>query len=203
MAEKREEVTLMRDVEAVRVPAGDRAALTAGERATITQALGDAYSVVVGGNLYRIAGKDADALGKTRVAPAQEADGRGKTREAVQAAAWEQLHTCYDPEIPVNIVELGLVYACEAAPLDAPGAWRVEVRMTLTAPACGMGEHLVREIEQKLLAMPGVMQANVELVWECPKARSAAPCRIGSRGKREYGCCGTCLVARRTGVDGQ
>ncbi|MGH8738084.1 MAG: putative Fe-S cluster assembly protein SufT, partial [Burkholderiales bacterium] len=173
MRDIREQLTLTRDVEAALVPVGDRITLKAGERATVTQALGGSYTVVVGGNMYRIDGKDSDALGKAPAAlqeatPAEEP----AAREQVEEAVWEQLRTCYDPEIPVSIVDLGLVYECTVAPLgDEGGGWSVQVRMTLTAPGCGMGDYLAREVEQKLSGIPGVKQAGVELVWDPPWSR--------------------------------
>jgi len=171
MHDQREHVRLVRDVEAVLVPAGDRITLMAGELAIVTQALGGSYTVVVGGNMYRIGSKDADALGRTPAAATEVDDGVATTREQVEAAAWAQLRTCYDPEIPVNIAELGLVYECVIAPLEQGRGWQAKVRMTLTAPGCGMGEHLVRDVEQKLLTIPGVMQASVQLVWDPPWSR--------------------------------
>jgi probable FeS assembly SUF system protein SufT len=166
-----QQVGLTREVEALLVPAGERVTLRAGELATVTQALGGSYTVVVGGSMYRIEAKDADALGRSPEAGAPGAERAVTTREHAEAAAWAQLRTCYDPEIPVNIAELGLVYECTAVPLEAGAGWRVKVRMTLTAPGCGMGEHLVREIEQKLLAIPGIAEANVQLVWDPPWSR--------------------------------
>lgn len=181
------QVSLMRDVEALLVPAGDRITLRAGELATITQALGGSYTVVIGGNMYRIEAKDADALGRTPLARTAADESVATTREQAEAAAWAQLRTCYDPEIPVNIAELGLVYECAVTPLEQARGWQAKVRMTLTAPGCGMGEHLVREIEQKLLAIPGVMQANVQLVWDPPWSRDmmseAARLELGMPGE--------------------
>ena len=163
-----QQVSLVRDVEALLVPAGERVTLRAGELATITQALGGSYTVVVGGNMYRIESKDADALGRSPGVRMTADESIAATREQAEAAAWAQLRTCYDPEIPVNIVELGLVYECTVVPLEQDRGWQAKVRMTLTAPGCGMGEHLAREAEQKLLAIPGVKQASVQLVWDPP-----------------------------------
>jgi probable FeS assembly SUF system protein SufT len=166
-----QQVSLTRDVDALLVPAGERITLRAGELASITQALGGSYTVVVGGNMYRIESKDADALGRSPDAGTRDPESLVTTREQAEAAAWEQLRTCYDPEIPVNIAELGLVYECTAAPLERGPGWLLKVRMTLTAPGCGMGEHLAREVEQKLLAIPGVRQASVQLAWDPPWSR--------------------------------
>ncbi|MDA8108652.1 MAG: putative Fe-S cluster assembly protein SufT [Betaproteobacteria bacterium] len=181
--ETREQVTLARDVEAALVPVGDRVALKAGERAVITQALGGSYTVVVGGNMYRIDGKDADALGKQPLAQQGKQAASAATRDAVEEQVWEALRTCYDPEIPVNIVELGLIYGCELQPVDDPRGWRVQLQMTLTAPGCGMGDYLSREVEQKLLAIPGVEQVDVELVWDPPWSRE----RMSEAARLELG----------------
>ncbi len=170
MRDNREQVRLTRDVEAALVPVGDRITLKAGELATITQALGGSYTVVVGGNMFRIDARDGEALGKApaTLAAAQPTDAP-LGREQMEQAVWDQLRTCYDPEIPVSIVDLGLVYQCTVVP--APGSgndWNVLVRMTLTAPGCGMGEYLAEDVRQKLLGVPGVKQADVELVWDPP-----------------------------------
>ena len=170
MYETREQVTLARDVQAALVPVGHSVTLKAGESATITQALGGTYTVVVGGNMYRIDNKDADALGKAAARQAASEAGAPVTREQVEAAVWEQLATCYDPEIPVSIVDLGLIYECTVDPLEGDG-WRAYVRMTLTAPGCGMGDHLASEVEKKLLWIPGVTQVDVELAWDPPWSR--------------------------------
>jgi probable FeS assembly SUF system protein SufT len=172
MRDNSEQVTLSRDVDAALVPVGDRVKLQAGQQATITQALGGSYTVVVGGNMFRIDAKDADALGEIPVAQAAKAgsDVPG-THEEVDLAVWEQLRTCYDPEIPVSIVELGLVYECNVLPAAGEEGWRVQIRMTLTAPGCGMGDYLARDVEQKLLEIPEVKQVEVELVWDPPWTR--------------------------------
>lgn len=159
---------LGRDCAALSVPWGKAETLAAGSLTTVTQRLGGAITVLCDGNLYRIAEADADALGleprsQTAVPPA--AENGNYSAEAVEAAAWAQMGSCYDPEIPIDIVELGLVYACTATPLDN-GRYRVAVRMTLTAPGCGMGDVLANEVNDKLLAIPGVDEAEVELVWE-------------------------------------
>ena len=187
MYDQSEQVLLVRDVEAALVPAGDRVTLQEGELATITQALGGSYTVVAGGNMYRIEAEDADALGKMPCATTGAKDGVATTREQVEAAAWGLLRTCYDPEIPVNIVELGLIYECTILPLEQSRGWQVKVRMTLTAPGCGMGEYLVRDVEQKLLSIPGVTQASVQLVWDPPWTRElmseAARLELGMPGE--------------------
>jgi probable FeS assembly SUF system protein SufT len=158
-------VELSRECDAVQVPLGSPITLEKGLEVFITQSLGGSFTVQVPayGGLYRIAGKDADALGKT----ADDAASSGAVSGDLEAMAWEQLKTCYDPEIPVNIVDLGLVYAMEVSPMDA-GAKRVDVKMTLTAQGCGMGASIAIDGRQKLLSLPGIAEANVDLVWDPP-----------------------------------
>src|SRR5712664_4731541 len=153
-----ERVELTRECEGVQVPAGHKIKLEKGLEAFITQSLGGTFTVQVPayGGLYRIASKDADALGKT---PA-EAGGAVSAGGDLEAMVWEQLKTCYDPEIPVNIVDLGLVYAMEVAPIDG-GAKRIDVKMTLTAQGCGMGASIAIDARQKLLSLRGIAEANV------------------------------------------
>lgn len=160
-----EPVRFERDCEAVLVPAGDQVTLPAGTVGYITQSLGGSWTVFVEGNLVRIAGKDADAIGKEPPAPIELPE--GATDEDVERLVWQQLRTCFDPEIPVNIVELGLVYAAEVVPRD-DGRRDVRVRMTLTAPGCGMGEVLVDDVRSKVELIPTVAEADVELVFDPP-----------------------------------
>lgn len=159
-----ERVELTRQCEAVQIPAGTRITLEQGTEVVITQALGGTYTVQVPahGGLFRISGKDADALGKT----AQEAANAAAAGN-LESMVWEQLKSCYDPEIPVNIVNLGLVYGLEVTPLP-DGNSRVDVKMTLTAQGCGMGASIAFDAKQKLASIPGVSEANVELVWDPP-----------------------------------
>ena len=166
-----EPVVLKRDVSAALIPVGDHVTLKAGDQAVITQALGGTYTVVVGGNMFRIDAKDADALGEVSLGYDAKGSPPPGTRDQVEEAVWEQLRTCYDPEIPVSIVELGLVYECQVTPADVEEGWKVHIRMTLTAPGCGMGDYLARDIEQKTLEIPGVRQVDVELVWDPPWTR--------------------------------
>jgi probable FeS assembly SUF system protein SufT len=159
-----ERVELSRDVEAVQIPAGVRTTIEKGTEAYLTQSLGGSFTVQVPayGGLFRIAGKDADALGKT---PEQAVS--SQTEGDLESMVWEQLMTCYDPEIPVNIVDLGLVYGMEIK--DQPdGTHKVEVKMTLTAQGCGMGASIAYDARQKLLGLPGVSDAEVDLVWDPP-----------------------------------
>jgi len=160
-----EPIVVQRDVPAVIVPAGIEVKLRAGSIGYITQALGGSFTVYVEGNLFRIAGTDGDALGKEPL-PRPELP-PGATDADVSRIVWDQLRTCFDPEIPVNIVDLGLIYDCDITPRD-DGTRDVAVRMTLTAPGCGMGEVLVADVRDKLLMIPTVRQADVELVFDPP-----------------------------------
>src|SRR5262249_49527980 len=161
-----EPVTLARDVDAAVIPVGTRVTLQKGEQAYITQSLGGSYTVVVNGNMFRIEGKDGDALGFEQTAKLA-GTGAPVTQEALEKEIWNQLRSCYDPEIPVNIVDLGLIYDCHISPL-APGSYRVEVKMTLTAPGCGMGPMLAQDVQSKLLGLEAVDDVAVELVWDPP-----------------------------------
>jgi probable FeS assembly SUF system protein SufT len=159
-------MTLTRDVEAFIIPAGAKVTLKQGEQAHITQSLGGSYTVVVNGNMFRIEGKDADSLGLTPESkPANT--GQPITQEQLEKSVWEQLRLCYDPEIPVNIVDLGLVYDCHLTPLAA-NSFRAEVKMTLTAPGCGMGPVLAQDVQNRLLAIEGMDDVAVEVVWDPP-----------------------------------
>jgi probable FeS assembly SUF system protein SufT len=160
-----EPIQFSRDCEAVMVPQGDRVNLPAGTAGYITQALGGSFTVFVDGNLFRVAGLDADAIGKQIVPPPQLPD--NATDEDVEALVWSQLRTCFDPEIPVNVVDLGLVYTCELERSE-DGQRKVNVRMTLTAPGCGMGEVLVEDVRAKVELVPTVSEADVELVFDPP-----------------------------------
>ncbi|HXJ59446.1 MAG TPA: putative Fe-S cluster assembly protein SufT [Verrucomicrobiae bacterium] len=161
-----EPVQLTRDVEAAIVPVGTKVTLLKGETAHITQSLGGSYTVVVNGNMFRIDGRDADALGREATAePAALIQGP-RTLEQVESEAWAQMKTCYDPEIPVNIVDLGLIYDCHVTPLPEANRYQVDIKMTLTAPGCGMGPVLQQDVSNKLLSIEEVDEANVELVWD-------------------------------------
>lgn len=179
------EVVILRDCPAVAVPWGSPATLEAGSLARITQRLGGTFTVVVGGNLYRIDGREADALGLEPLPARPEgaaARAEPVSAEAVAAAAWDALATCYDPEIPIDIVNLGLVYACEVTPASE-AAFRIDVRMTLTAPGCGMGMLLAEEAGRKLEAIPGVADVKVALVWDPPWSRE----RMSEAARLEMG----------------
>jgi probable FeS assembly SUF system protein SufT len=160
-----EPVVIYRDVRAVMVPAGAEVTLKTGQAGYITQALGGSFTLYVDGNLFRIAGEDADALGKEVVRSPELPP--NATEEDVLKLVWDQLRTCYDPEIPINIVDLGLVYECTLSPVEN-GTRIVSVKMTLTAPGCGMGDILVDDAKDKLERIPTVREARVELVFDPP-----------------------------------
>jgi probable FeS assembly SUF system protein SufT len=164
----RDPVTLTRDVEAAVVPVGTKVTLMKGEQAHITQSLGGAYTVVVNGNMFRIDGKEADALGLEVQTQRPASPGSGPvTPEQLEKQVWESLKTCYDPEIPVNVVDLGLIYDCHLTPIGANN-YKADVKMTLTAPGCGMGPVLAQDVQNKLISLEPIDEANVELVWDPP-----------------------------------
>jgi len=160
-----EPFALHRDVTAVIIPAGEELLLREGTTGFITQSLGGSFTVYVEGNLFRIAGADADALGLEPVPPPAVPD--NATDEDIEAVVWAQLKTCYDPEIPVNIVDLGLIYRCDITPLGN-GDRDVHVDMTLTAPGCGMGEILVQDAQDRIAVIPTIANVTVELVFDPP-----------------------------------
>jgi len=181
-------IQLERDCAAVAIPHGYSVVLRAGARVTVVQALGASFTVRArGGQLVRIDGKDADALGE--IAPLHHADestfpppaSTGEPEE-LERRVWDELRTCFDPEIPVNIVELGLIYRCDVSPLP-DGGQQVAVTMSLTAPGCGMGAVLKRDIERKLRAVPGVRRASVDVVvdppWDPSRMSEAARLQTG------------------------
>ena len=151
---------LTRDVEASVVPVGTKVTLQKGGQAYVTQSLGGAFTVIVNGNMFRIDGKDADALVlEIKSAPATGISG-SVTQEQLEKQIWEALKTCYDPEIPVNVVDLGLVYDCHLT-LIGENRFKADVKMTLTAPGCGMGTVIASDARDKLLHLPGVEEAAV------------------------------------------
>ena len=160
-----EPVTLARDVTAIIIPVGEPVTLREGTSGFITQALGGSFTVYVEGNLFRISGADGDALGKEPVPPPPVPD--NATDRDIEQVIWEQLKTCYDPEIPINIVDLGLIYRCDITPLPN-GQRSVSVDMTLTAPGCGMGEILVQDAQEKIAVIPTVADVDVQLVFDPP-----------------------------------
>ncbi|HVJ56306.1 MAG TPA: putative Fe-S cluster assembly protein SufT [Terrimicrobiaceae bacterium] len=171
--------TTTRDVEVTRIPSGERITLATGTEVLITQALGGSFTILVPSQagLYRIEGQDADAIGREATSGSER-----PTEGDLEQAAWNQLKTCYDPEIPVNIVDLGLVYSLDIKSHQEGGS-EVNVQMTLTAPGCGMGPILASEARQKILTLDGVTDANVDLVWDPPWT----PDRISEAGKQKLG----------------
>lgn len=170
---EREVITVTRDVEATLIPSGEKAALEAGTIVFITQSLGGTFTVSTDrGMLLSIKGKDADALGK------KPEDAGGLTAsdlssQPVEKLVWKQLRTCFDPEIPHNIVDLGLIYDCKITPLSGSETEkRVDIKMTLTAPGCGMGDWLKQDVASKVMLVPTVKQVNVEIVFDPPWDRS-------------------------------
>jgi probable FeS assembly SUF system protein SufT len=171
--------TVTRDVEAREIPSGIPVTLKTGEPVVLTQALGGSYTVMTQfGFMARVDGKDGDAIGE-EIVTFDPAAAEGKTTEEL---CWEQLRTCYDPEIPVNIVDLGLVYRCEAQPLPEGGE-KVTVHFTLTAPGCGMGDYLKQDVQRKLEGLPGVKETDVQVVfepaWEQSMMSEAARLQLG------------------------
>ncbi|MDA0347414.1 MAG: putative Fe-S cluster assembly protein SufT [Verrucomicrobia bacterium] len=163
-----EQIVINRDVEARVIPEGNLLTIPSGTSVTITQQLGGTFTVVSQFGMSRIAGADADALGLDIPNEAQE-----NPEKIVEAAVlqensiWEQLKTVYDPEIPVNIVDLGLVYSCDSIE-QSNGTHHVDVKMTLTAPGCGMGPVIADDARSKIMSLPGVAEANVDIVWDPP-----------------------------------
>ena len=162
-------IILNRDCDAILIPVGTPLNLSEGTAVLVTQALGGSYTVNVNGNLARIDAKNADALGfdvenSTVANTKKEIIGDGTVNEQ---SVWDQLKTCYDPEIPINIVELGLIYQCDITPLGADGN-QIDITMTLTSPGCGMGDYLADDIRSKILALPNVAKVNVDVTFEPP-----------------------------------
>jgi probable FeS assembly SUF system protein SufT len=175
-----EPVTFVRDCPAVLIPAGERVTLNAGSTGFLTQALGGSFTIYIEGNLFRIAGRDGDAIGKAPLAAPDVPE--DATEADIESAIWQQLRTCYDPEIPINIVELGLVYECKVE--RAPSGNRIaKVKMTLTAPGCGMGEVLAQDVREKIEVIPTVERADVELVFDPPWDQS----RMSEEARLEAG----------------
>src|SRR5262245_7690883 len=176
----RESRTLERDVDATAIPYGEKVSLKKGSTVFVMQALGGSYTAMSDqGYMVRIEGRDADAIGEEVVAGPSAEELQNKP---LSEQVWDQLRTCYDPEIPVNIVDLGLVYSSEVTALPAGGS-KVSVRFSLTAPGCGMGDVLKRDIEQKVAALPGVSEADVQIAfdppWDQSRMTEAARLQLG------------------------
>jgi probable FeS assembly SUF system protein SufT len=163
-----EPITLTRDVEGTVVPAGDKVTLQKGEQAHITQSLGGSYTLIVNGNMFRLADKDADALGFEVAAKPANTTGQRRTPEELEQEVWSQLKTCYDPEIPVNIVDLGLVYNSELTPIAETRSYRADLKITLTTAGCGMGPALSSDVTTKLLALDEITEATCDVVFDPP-----------------------------------
>ena len=178
----REEITVSRNCEAIMIPSGERVLVPEGARATITQSLGGSYTIITDrGLMVRISGRDVEAIGKTPENVPQAEEHAPTTKEELEQLVWDQLKTCYDPEIPVNIVDLGLVYLCELE--DEEGMTKVKIKMTLTAPGCGMGPVLAHDVKTKVETLPGVKNAEVEVVfdpvWDRSMMSEAAKLQLG------------------------
>jgi len=172
-------IPLQREVEVIRIPSGERITIPEGTNVVITQALGSSFTILVPSQagLYRLEGSDADAIGREKpLEPETE------TAVSLEDAVWEKLKTCFDPEIPVNIVDLGLIYHLKVVANEAGGS-AVKVEMTLTAPGCGMGPTIAAEARQKILSIEGVASAEVDLVWDPPWG----PERISADGRKKLG----------------
>jgi probable FeS assembly SUF system protein SufT len=174
--------TLSRDIIATQIPSGDKHPLPAQSRVFVHQVLGGSYTVQTDTGLYRIDGKDADAIGEQVV---QETVTAATTVDGAPdpAAVWDQLKKVFDPEIPVNIVDLGLVYSMDLEKLDGDEGYKVDIAMTLTAPGCGMGPAIAEDAKSKVLLVPGVSLADVRLVWDPPWNQSM----ISEEGKMVLG----------------
>ncbi len=163
-----EPILLKRDCPAVRIPSGEFFVLPKDSEVMITQSLGGSFTVATREGLAKIFGDHADALGIELAGSPTPAAAPGEDTEVSEEEVWEQLKTCYDPEIPVNIVDLGLIYDCKLTARPEGSGKLAEVKMTLTAPGCGMGPTIAREAEEKIMTLPGIAEAKVELVWDPP-----------------------------------
>ena len=179
----REEVTFSRNAEAIMIPSGERVLVPEGASGTITQSLGGAYTLITErGLMVRVSGREVEAIGKTPAEVPGAASVEAMTKEKIEESVWDQLKTCFDPEIPVNIVDLGLVYQCELEEADE-GAFNVRIKMTLTAPGCGMGPVLASDVKMKVESIAGVSNADVEVVfdpvWDRSMMSDAAKLQLG------------------------
>ena len=161
------EFTLNRDCEAIQIPSGQKTTIPAGTQGVITQSLGGSYTIATYQGLSRVAEQDLEALGLEKPQPKETQKAARTDGEVSEEDVWNQLRQCYDPEIPVNIVDLGLVYDCRLIKKD-DGGTRVEVKMTLTAPGCGMGPAIAHDAQSKILSIDGIDEADVQLVWDPP-----------------------------------
>ncbi len=184
-----QELTLTRDTTATIIPEGTTQVLPAGTRASISQALGGTVTIRTDSGLFRLSGQDWDALGAEAAAALSAATEEADKATDVtsqpfsEAIVWEAMKQCFDPEIPLNIVDLGLIYDLSIAEADADGTHAVEVKMTLTAQGCGMGPVIADDARQRIEALPAVSQASVEIVWE----PAWTPHMISENGRTKLG----------------
>jgi probable FeS assembly SUF system protein SufT len=179
----REQITFSRSAEAVMIPSGERVLVPEGATGTITQSLGGAYTIITDrGLMIRISGKDLEAIGKATPGDAEAESTEPIPPAELEQQVWGQLKTCYDPEIPVNIVDLGLVYLCELQEAE-DGGQDVKIKMTLTAPGCGMGPVLAADVKNKVESLNGIKHADIEVVfdpvWDRSMMSDAAKLQLG------------------------
>ena len=175
-------IVLKRNCAAIMIPSGEQTTLPAGSTVWLTQALGGGFTLMTDhGYMVRIDGADAEAIG-IAAADAELGAAGAKSGQSIEERVWNQLRSCFDPEIPINIVDLGLIYDCRAEALS-DGGHKATVRFTLTAQGCGMGQFLKEDIRKRLLAVPGVREADVELVWDPPWNQAM----ISPRAKQQLG----------------
>ncbi len=172
-------ITLRRECDVIEIPSGERSKLPRGAEVRVMQYLGSSYTIVCDHGMFRIDVKDADAIGLTPSAPT---NGDQPQQEFSEKLVWDQLKTVYDPEIPVNIADLGLIYSCDITPIDG-GDHRIDIKMSMTAPGCGMGNVLKADVESKLSSLPTVKQVNVELVFDPPWG----PARMSEAARLQLG----------------
>jgi probable FeS assembly SUF system protein SufT len=177
-------IIVSRDCPAVMIPSGETTVLAAGSSVWLTQSLGGTYTVMTDrGYMVRIDGVDGDAIGTARAAESKQNEAPAlESLDEVEKAVWDQLRSCFDPEIPVNVVDLGLIYYCAVKPLPE-GGYKATVRFTLTAQGCGMGQFLKADIQKKLMSLAGVRELDIELVWDPPWNQS----RISEAAKQQLG----------------
>ncbi|HSF58708.1 MAG TPA: putative Fe-S cluster assembly protein SufT [Candidatus Binatia bacterium] len=177
-------ITVKHDCPAVMIPSGEAIVLGAGSTVWLTQALGGTYTVMTDrGYMARIDSVDGDAIGMAPAAESKPAEAQAlDSLEEVEKRVWDQLRCCFDPEIPVNIVDLGLIYYCAVTPL-ADGGYKAAVRFTLTAQGCGMGQFLKADMQRKLMSVSGIREVDIELVWDPPWNQS----RISGAAKQQLG----------------
>ncbi|MGH9737971.1 MAG: putative Fe-S cluster assembly protein SufT [Candidatus Acidiferrales bacterium] len=172
-------IKLNREAEVIEIPSGVKAKLPAGAEVRVMQFVGSSYTIVSDYGMFRIDVKDADAIGLT---PAAAAGGSEASQQFNEKLVWDQLKTVYDPEIPVNVADLGLIYSCDITPVEG-GDHRIDIKMSMTAPGCGMGNVLKADVESKLADLPTVKEVNVELVFDPPWG----PARMSEAARLQLG----------------